>query len=220
MNGVPPRWVPETLSGPRFARYLQAAEGDTDLAIRLYQWNLDASSAFYHLLHWIEVSWRNAMDRQLRHRFARADWWSTAQLDPNGADKVRRAQGQLDRRKPGGTADDLMTEFTFGFWVSLLSRGRAYDRTLWVPGLHRAFPNYSGPRAPLHREVYPVLHFRNRIMHYEPIVDLDLEWYREQIYRLLGYVSADVVKLVRELDRIPEVLDRRPLPRCRGGEQA
>jgi hypothetical protein len=169
------------------------------------------ASAFYYLLHWVEVGWRNAMHGQLQRHFGRADWWAAAPLDANGRNKVRRAQGQLDRRKPAlGTPDDLVTEFTFGFWVSLLSRGKAYDRTLWVPALHRAFPYYSGLRRGLHGEAYVVLHFRNRIMHYEPIFGLDLMACRETIYRLLRYVSPRVVDLVGDLDRIPRALARRP----------
>jgi hypothetical protein len=169
------------------------------------------AAAFYHLLHWIEVGWRNAMHQRLREHFGRADWWEAAPLDANGLDKVRRARRQLDRRKPAvGTSDDLVTELTFGFWVSLLSRGHAYDRTLWVPALHRAFPHYSGLRRALHAEAYPVLHFRNRIMHYEPIFDLDLVTYRATICRLLGYLSPTVVTLVSDLDRIPETLARHP----------
>ena len=201
----------QILSVPRYARYLQRAEGDTRLAIGLYQWNLELAAGFYHLLHWIEVGLRNAMHRQLQHHFERADWWEVAPLDANGHNKIRRARAQLDRRKRGlGTPDDLVTELTFGFWVSLLSRGRAYDRMLWVPALHRAFPRYAGPRRDLHAELYAVLHFRNRIMHYEPVFDLNLAAYRETIYRVLGYLSSHVVDLVADLDRIPDALGRPP----------
>jgi hypothetical protein len=151
------------------------------------------------------------MHARLQAHFDRADWWEAVPLDANGRNKVRRARAQLDRRKPAlGTPDDLVTEFTFGFWVSLLSRGKAYDRTLWVPALHRAFPYYSGLRRALHAEAYLVLHFRNRVMHYEPIFGLDLVAYRATIYRLLGYLSPRVVALVHDLDRIPQALTRRP----------
>lgn len=203
--------IPDVLSIPRLDRYLKAAGGDRESALALYQWNLEAAAASYHLLHWVEVGWRNAMHRELHRHFGRPDWWEVAPLDANGRDKVRRARSQLDRRKPGlGTADDLVTEFSFGFWVSLLSRGNAYDRSLWVPVLYRAFPYFSGRRRDLHAEVYRVLYFRNRVMHYEPVFDLHLEGYRQTIYRLLGYLSPRVVDVVRVLDRIPDVLPRRP----------
>lgn len=138
MTDDPDDDIPEILSMPRFDSYLKATGGDRRAAIKLYHWNLEAASAFYDLLHWVEIGCRNAIHRELGRHFRREDWWESAPLDQNGRKTVARATAQLVRRKPRtGTADDLVTELSFGFWVSLLSKGDAYDRTLWVPALHR-----------------------------------------------------------------------------------
>jgi hypothetical protein len=214
MATEPPDWVRHALSPARFSRYLATANNDVDAALRLYQWNLDVSSAFYAPLHWLEVGLRNALHGRLRDHFEREDWWSVAPLSGNGQRKVGAARTKISRRRRAEpSADDVVAELSFGFWVSLVSRGRNYDRTFWVPALHKAFPHYSGARSALHLELSTLLDFRNRIMHHEPIHHRDPTAYRDGIYRLLGYFAPAVVERVRELDRIPAVLERRGLTR-------
>lgn len=103
-----------------------------------------------------------------------------------------------------------MAALTFGFWVSLVSRGVSYDRKLWVPALHRAFPNFSDRRRKLHSELDAVRHFRNRIMHYEPIFNRRLTGYHSRIHQLLGYLSVTLKVETRRFDRVPQVLAERP----------
>ncbi|MEV6872643.1 hypothetical protein [Amycolatopsis sp. NPDC051128] len=205
-----PGWLDRNISEPRFRPYLDATGGDPAPALELYQWNIAVASAFYTPLHWLEVTLRNALHHELRSHFGRPDWWATAPLADNGRRAITRAHTQLTKRKAAGCPDDLVTELSLGFWVSLLSRGLAYDRTLWVPALHRAFPHHSGRRHDLHADLFPLLHFRNRIMHHEPIHQLDLRRYHSTIYRLLGYVSPQVSALSARLDRTPALLDNRP----------
>ena len=136
-----PEWIRDVLSTPRFASYLGASGNDIGKAINLYWWNMEVSAALYSLLHCLEVTLRNAMHSQLCSRYGRADWWVEAPLDANGWRAVSAAEERLARLPGRGyTADDVMAKLTFGFWVSLLSRG--YDRELWVPTLHRAFPYF------------------------------------------------------------------------------
>ncbi|QUH05284.1 hypothetical protein HUO13_34935 [Saccharopolyspora erythraea] len=200
-------WVHGALSTARFDRYRTAADGDAEVALRLYQWNIELSEAFYGPLHWLEVSLRNALNERLRRRFGRDDWWAVAPLRSNGQHKVAHAKHKLRRKEVvEPTADDIVAELTFGFWVSLLSRSN--DRDFWIPALHGAFPHYSGPRDQLHHDLIRMLDLRNRIMHHEPIFDGDLTTHRERIFRLLGYLSPHVVAQVRQHDRGPEVLMR------------
>lgn len=203
-----PGWVRELLSESRFDRYLKRAGGEVDVAVRLYDWNVQVSAAFYGPLHWLEVSLRNALHHRLRERFGREDWWRTAQLADNAKFKIGRARRKVERRAEF-TADDVVAELTFGFWVSLLSR--THDRQIWVPAAHRAFPNFTGPRNALHNDFMGMLDFRNRVMHHEPIYYLDLPEYHERIYRLLGYLSPDAARHAERTDRISAVLDARDM---------
>ncbi|ASO18614.1 hypothetical protein FHR81_003022 [Actinoalloteichus hoggarensis] len=99
-----------------------------------------------------------------------------------------------------------MAELSLGFWVSLISRGQSYDRTLWVPALHRAFPHYQGKRKVLHDNLTTVRLLRNRIMHHEPVFYRDLRADHMKIKRVLGYISPRMVTLLAVVDRVDEVL--------------
>jgi hypothetical protein len=205
-----PDWIREVLSTPRFAPYLAKTDGDVDAAIRLYWWNVEVSAAFYTPLHCLELGLRNALHERLRIRFGRVDWWAVAPLSDNGSRTVSAAIQKIVGR--GGrlyVADDIVAELSFSFWVSLVSRGASYDRTLWVPALHRAFPYYKGRRQPLHDNLLAMVLLRNRIMHHEPIHHRHLHADHLKIYRLLGYISPSMAKELETLDRVSEVLRRR-----------
>lgn len=205
-----PVWIRDAFSTTRLDRYVAAAGGDVTAGLLLYWWNIEVSGAFYGPLHCLEVTLRNALNDQLRRRYDRPDWWTVAPLSPNGRHLVTEAHAKLTRRGRGPVAaDDVVAALSFGFWVSLTSTGAAYDRTLWVPTLHRAFPYYSGRRRTLHTNLVSVLLLRNRIMHHEPIHHRDLAADHRKIYRLLGYVNPRVAKEIQLLDRVPAVLGAR-----------
>lgn len=210
MTGEPPGWIEEALSAPRFAPYLARVGGDTGLAVQLYWWNVEVSAAFYVPLHCLELALRNSMHQQLVIRFGHADWWTIAPLDDYGRGTVSAAvQKAVRRGRQRYTADHVVAELPLGFWVSLVSRGASYDRTLWVPTLHKAFPYYRGRRRPLHDNLYSMVLFRNRIMHHEPIHHRDLRADRLKIYRLIGYISANMAKELAAVDRVGDVLAKR-----------
>jgi len=197
-------WIGKSLSEARFASYLAECGGDTAAAWRLYMWNIGISAAFYPLLHFVEITLRNSLHHELGIQFGRPDWWSVAPLNEHGERLVKQAQEKVPSPGSPQYADDLVTELTFGFWVSLVSR--TYDRVLWVPALHRAFPHYRGRRDALHAELKEVLWLRNRVMHYEPIHRRDLKADHAMIYRLFDHMSSGLTVAVRQIDQVPDVL--------------
>jgi hypothetical protein len=209
MSCDPPDWFNRTFSLPRLAPYMGAATRHDTHAVDQYRWNLQVSEAFYPALSCLEISLRNALHTQLKVLYNRPDWWAVAPLEKDDEDMVRRATADAWRRKRAApTADDIVAELSFGFWVSLVSR--RYDRHLWVPALHKAFPHYRGKRKELHDNLDTMRRLRNRIMHHEPIHHRHLEADHAKICRLLGYIGPDVVAWLREFDRAPEVLAVRP----------
>jgi hypothetical protein len=197
-------WIGKALSEARLAPYLVECGRDVAAAWRLYMWNIGISVAFYPLLHFVEITLRNALHRELSAQFGRADWWSVAPLNEHGQHLVKQAQEKVSPPRSPQNADDLVTKLTFGFWVSLVSQ--AYDRALWVPALHRAFPHYRGRRDALHAELKEVLWLRNRVMHHEPIHRRDLKADHTTIYRLFDYMSSGLATAVRQVDQVPQVL--------------
>ncbi|MEU4404032.1 hypothetical protein AB0F88_05860 [Streptosporangium sp. NPDC023963] len=221
MTSELPEWVQRVFSTPRFTPYLDVSGRNVMRAWQLYRWNVEVSEAFYGPLHCLEIGLRNAEHDQLRARYGRADWWEVAPLRNHDAFKIAKAREDLGRRSRRSgipfTADDVLAELSFGFWVSLLSQ--AYDRHLWVPALHRAFPHYSGRRGELRDNLQAMVLFRNRIMHHEPIHHRHLAADHAKIYRLLGYLEPEVAPWLRRFDRVPEILARRP-EEGHGDEQA
>ena len=52
-------------SDERLRLYLTEANGEEDVAARLYQWNSRCSAAFWEALGYLEVSLRNVLDARL-----------------------------------------------------------------------------------------------------------------------------------------------------------
>lgn len=196
-----PEWMLSVYSSPRLAPYLRRSGGDPTRAVNLYHWNIMVSAAFYGPLHTFELALRNSVHHHLSRHYGQDTWWDVAPLDGDGRRLVRQAQSRCRR---SSTADDIVTELSLGFWTSLVARG--YDRTLWVPVLHRAFPGYGGSRRVLQDQLYSLRLFRNRIMHHEPIHHRHLEADHAKLYRVLSYVNPEAATGIRALDRVPEVL--------------
>jgi hypothetical protein len=192
------------------AAYLAAAGGDGMVAMRLYWWNVAASAAFFGPMHCLEVTLRNALHDVLLREYGRPDWWASAPLNRNGLRLVdaARARSERDGRGPA-SADGIVAELSFGFWISLVSGARGYDRGFWVPTTRKAFPHFSGRRADLHDNLLSLVRFRNRIMHHEPVFHRHLAADHAKIYRVLGYLSPELAKEVQAMDRFPVVLAER-----------
>ncbi|MEV5428302.1 hypothetical protein [Streptomyces sp. NPDC052701] len=207
MGNELPAWLLKAFSRPRMAVYLAAAHGDAAVATRLYWWNVAVSSALYGPLHCLEVTLRNALHDELTRCHGRPDWWESAPLNRNGLRHIAEARGKCERT---GTVpapvDGIVAELTFGFWISLVSGARGYDRGFWVPATHKAFPYYSGRRADLHDGLLSLVRLRNRIMHHEPVFHRHLAADHAKIYRVLGYLNPDMAKEVQAMDRFPDVL--------------
>jgi hypothetical protein len=214
-----PVWVSRLLSLPRWQAYCVAVGGNPAAAWELYRWNLQMCAALHEPLHWAELGLRNRLHQALRAHFGRSDWWQLTSLDLAARHKIGKALERCRQHKlvsPG--PDDLVAELSFGFWVSLLAS--RYDRTLWVPILHRAFqPAYTGPRRLLHENLCAVLRLRNRVMHHEPIFRDGLDVDVARLERVLGLLAPQVLTDSPCMTNVRGVLSLRPasVPRRRDG---
>lgn len=94
-------------------------------------WTVRVCGAFYPLLHFAEITLRNALHSELAAQFGREDWWAVAPLTGHGQNLVKKAQEKVSVRKSAQNANKVVAKLTLGFWVSLVSE--TYDRDLWVP---------------------------------------------------------------------------------------
>lgn len=188
-------------------------------ALSYYEWDSTVVSAFQELLRHVERSACGSMNGQLTIRFQREDWWadSRLRLHPYAEQEVQTAQRKLIKARIAATPSAIVGRLTFGFWVSLLGRGRDYETQLWRPALSRAFPRYHGPRVPVHTELDQLRELRNHLSHPDdtPVSTRDLKSAHESVYRVVGWVCRDTADWLRTVDRVPAILAARPDP-CAG----
>lgn len=210
--------LPGLVSPARFGRYLAHYEGRTDLAARLYAWNIEVTAAFWGPVSVLEVVLRNAVHDALA-RDRREDWWSDPALSLLDGERkmVNDAIAKLARE---GNSDpspgQVVAASNFALWTRLTGAGIArhpvysYETSLWQPRLVRAFPHLGRVRRKqLHRELNDIRRFRNRLAHHEPIFAAPLEQIRDDVVRVASYIHPDAVTFIEGCSRIDEVLERK-----------
>ncbi len=125
-------WIEAWLSVPRFGVYLEAAGGDRQLALVLYEWNALVSAAFQRDLAHLEVALRNAYDAAIvANTTPGLAHWTTdpyrlfpvrwrAARDGTRIDANRSPREQIERAVreagPGALTGKVIADLMFGFW--------------------------------------------------------------------------------------------------------
>src|SRR5271168_4702034 len=132
----------DAISRPRLSPYVIETKGDLLLAVRLYEHNTVLSQGLYGVLQPLEIAFRGALHRTLGQGIG-LDWYKRAPLRTAELKSVDEAEKQIARRSEAITPARIVAELTFGFWTHLLSMD--YEKQLWVPHLHKAFPHLYKP---------------------------------------------------------------------------
>lgn len=92
------------------------------------------------------------------------------------------------------TNGNLVAELNFGFWVNIFN---LYYDTLWRHCLRQAFTPQTGSleRKQLSKNLHPILKLRNRIAHYEPILDYDLPKMQQDIIDIVRLIEPNITEL-------------------------
>lgn len=197
------------LSVPRLSTYSEACGGDITRAVDLYQWNLDASAALFTSIHYFEVALRNTIDVRLTKDFGADQPWfdnPSTQLSKGALSKVARARHSVASAGHGVSHGRVVAELTLGFWWTLLADD--YNRSLWQPSLHQAFP--SARRTRLHSEIDRIRRLRNRIAHHEPLITHDIAAEYNVVLRTAEQIDLRLAWWIDATSRVGAVLDRRP----------
>jgi len=199
--------LPHVIGAERLAPYLATCGQDASRAIRLYCWNIEASSALLGTFAAVEVGVRNAMHRSLSEHHGRPDWWVDAPLTGQDRAAVVGAGRYLDQRRGSQdwTPGHLVAELPVSFWEGLLAN--RYHQALWVPSLAGAFPHFDGRRRDVKAQLQRLRLLRNRAAHHEPIHSRDLRVDLQYLCQLAGYVSAELRVWVESHSLLPRVVD-------------
>lgn len=170
--------VKASLSAARVGSYEAAIGSHEDaerLALQLYAWNAEVSSAFMHPLHICEVVIRNAVADALEGVYGPLWPWSptferSLPAPPRG---YNSRQDLVSIRSNQPTTGKVIPELKFAFWQRLFT-GR-HDTRLWDHHLRRVMPHLDSSKtiAELRQSLFDDLEIirklRNRIAHHEPI---------------------------------------------------
>ena len=171
-----------------------------------YQENLVISKQSYIPLSVLEVSLRNSIDALLTQKVS--ENWHTDEtfLTRDSAFKIKQAIELLERRRESVSKHKIIAELSFGFWVNLFKK--PYDKKLRINDLRKIFPNLPPKtvklinREKIYKELNHIRNFRNRVFHYEKVVNKDnYNKIFNEIDELLKYFDNDIYKFSNKMNK-------------------
>jgi len=159
--------------------------------------NLTFSKSSYIPLSVLEIALRNAINNFFSVVVG-IDWYEDATfLTKDGIKKVNDAKSVLIGRRENVSKNKVIAELSFGFWVNLFKK--PYDKKLRIKELRKIFPNLPKPeqkfinREIIYRELNHIRNFRNRVFHYEKVINKDsYNSVHNEIYEILSYFDDEL----------------------------
>ncbi|HIW94987.1 MAG TPA: hypothetical protein H9867_00635 [Candidatus Corynebacterium gallistercoris] len=203
------------LSSSHLATFQQACQSD-EAALDLYKWNVKASAGVLELTGIVEVFLRNALDQTLTDWMHTQDhqesWIDSVPLNQRGKADIATAKTRASRRRRAYTHNDIIAELSFGFWRYLLEN--RYYTSLWIPAIHKAFPNASTDLRRRANDVQLIvrgLHeLRNRAAHHEPIITRNLRNDVTNALLLLEWIDPALRIWTKEILLLPTIIEQNP----------
>ncbi|SER71229.1 Abi-like protein [Corynebacterium cystitidis DSM 20524] len=189
---------------------MDAAQGNTNVALELYSWNAQMAGAALEQLAHLEVLLRHAVDSQLSAYVDETakgiPWFLLPPYYTAQAESIETVRARL-RKLKRETRDQIVAGLSFGFWSGWF--GSKYDE-LWRQTLHRAFPYGSGNRKEVSALVERIRKFRNRVAHHDSLLQVDIGFEMEAVFRLASFINKDAAGWMRRVDRTSDVVAERP----------
>jgi len=168
-----------------------------------YKQNLYDSEKYYILLSIFEISLRNSIDVYFKNKISNS-WLDSDILHYDTIQRINEAKNKILQRKEKITYDKIIAELPFGFWTSLFRK--SYTNLLRIKDIKFIFPNMVSKqqklinRNILDKKLNNIRKFRNRIFHYEKIINkVEFENIENEIFELLLYFDKDIFNFAKEL---------------------
>lgn len=174
----------------------------------IYERNTALSESLYGVTQATEIALRNALHRVLSAGYGTM-WFDLVTLEVPQSDKIASAKEEIRRNRRILTPGAIVAELGLGFWTALIA-GR-YEKHLWVPHLHKAFPHAALSRSDIFEKLEKLRTLRNRIAHHEPIVKLDLPRLYSEAVEALRWVCPTSADWVRSTNSFNERFHEKPL---------
>ncbi len=188
--------IEKYISEARFSKYKNLDE---------YEENLFFSKKSYIPLSILEVALRNAIDNLLTQKVGE-QWHEDASfLTRDSQFKVQQAKEMLQKRRESTSREKIIAELSFGFWVNLFKK--PYDKKLRIKDLKKVFPNLPSKqeklmnREVIYRELNHIRNFRNRVFHYEKVINKDnYNTVLSEIEEILNYFDTELNTFAKRLN--------------------
>jgi hypothetical protein len=213
--------IPNTLSQARFSKY-RSLSNDTREAIKLYQWNLELSSSYIIPLHFFEIVVRNAIQEGVSAVYSN-DWHINGRFTQALTQKniQRLSSAKNSAQSKTGLADppvgSVVAELTLVFWEGLMAS--ALGPIIWDQHLNTVFKNSpnilhtSIKRSIIKTTIQNVRLLRNRVAHFEPIIDPDKFNHTQliaDIEKVVRWRCLDTASWLAERNKVISKLNKRP----------
>lgn len=159
--------------------------------------NLIFSKSSYIPLSVLEIALRNAINNFFSVEVG-TNWYEDETfLTKDSLRKVEEAKNVLLGRREHISKNKVIAELSFGFWVNLFKK--PYDKKLRIKELRKIFPNLPKSeqkfinREIIYRELNHIRNFRNRVFHYEKVINKDsYNSIHNEIYEILSYFDHEL----------------------------
>ena len=189
------------LSKERLSPYAKATLEET---IKNYERNTILSEAIYGLLQGVEIAVRNSIHNSLEAGLARHDWYNLIAWQKPELDALAQAKDKLVRRGKAASPGPMIAELPFGFWLQIVAR--KYEKLLWVPHVHKAFPNITTDRMGLFARLDRIRELRNRIAHHERILHFNLPLEYANAIEVIKWICPVTASWVDSANRVKDNL--------------
>jgi len=213
--------IPEMLSLPRFNSY-QNSSISIEGALKLYQWNIELSSAYLVPLHFYEVILRNCVSNAIEASYTHS--WHNDQsfinsLNIRNKESINKAisKAKQNRRVNNPSIGAVIAEMYFIFWERMFTN--RYDNAIWGVHLNTVLPNspsilhFSRKRTTIFDSTNKIRKLRNRIAHHEPIFNSNRFNHIEivaDIEKIISWRCIETKKWLNQRNKVLTILSKKP----------
>jgi hypothetical protein len=196
----------------RLASYVEAADGSQELAVRLYEWNVELSAAYMEVMHHVEVLFRNRVHDVMTDSYPdNPDPWFKQQgifVGDKGPRLIAEAEDRITKDGNEPTIGRIVASVSFGFWNGLFVRSYAQ---LWAQTLNRCFkPHGPGKRERVIEVTERIKALRNRIAHHERLIHRDLYAHHDDLIKMAMWIDPAARNWIADKSRVRDLIAARP----------
>ena len=194
--------IENALTQIRLLPYTGKNKEDT---INNYLNNIEVCRSFYPLLHFFEVSLRNAIDKALTDYVNGKEWFDILPMDSKSIQKINDAKKTIKLHNHVVTHDRIVAELSLGFWTSFVSKKFSqYPYQGYM--LKNAFPNcpkYMRTAKIMQKRFEDFRILRNRISHCERINHFqNLNTLHIELLESINWIESEVGNLATKMDNV------------------